>query len=377
MNSGTESERSIELWMGVAAVALLVYGCLLVLRPFISAALWAAILCFTTWPMFLRLEAVLGKRRSLCALIATLIFAAIIAAPAVILAATLASDISALIEASHKLIRQGPPHLPAWVANIPLVGGQLASHWNKLNENSSARIEALMKWLPTAERFVLGSGRAVGEGIFQIVLSLLIAFFLYRDGEAAAKRLHATINRIAGEKGDHLLEVASATVRGVLYGILGTKLLQGVMAAVGFAFAGVPGATFLGFVTFLMSAIPGGTALVAAPAAFWLYRQGATGWAIFMMVWGLLVGALASIVKPLLISRGGGGTPVFIVMLGVLGGAMAFGLIGLFLGPALLAVGYSVFAEWSSSTTGIVGSPDAAHVKQIAKPTVEASVSDM
>lgn len=95
------------------------------------------------------------------------------------------------------------------------------------------------------------------------------------------------------------------------------------------------------------------------------------------MVWGLLVGALASIVKPLLISRGGGGTPVFIVMLRVLGGAMAFGLIGLFLGPALLAVGYSVFAEWSSSTTGIVGSPDAAHVKQIAKPTVEASVSDM
>ena len=241
MNSGTESERNIELWMGVAAIALLVFSCLPILRPFISAGLWAAILCFTTWPMFLRLEAVLGGRRSLCALIATLIFAAIIAAPAVILAATLASDISALIGASHKLIRQDPPHLPAWVANIPLVGGQLASHWNKLSENSSARIEALMKWLPTAERFVLGSGRAVGEGIFQIVLSLLIAFFLYSDGEAAAKRLHATINRIAGENGDHLLEVASATVRGVLYGILGTKLLQGVMAAVGVRLRGSSG----------------------------------------------------------------------------------------------------------------------------------------
>jgi predicted PurR-regulated permease PerM len=100
-----------------------------------------------------------------------------------------------------------------------------------------------MKWLPMAERFVLGSGRAVGEGIFQIVLSLLIAFFLYHDGEFAAKRLHAAINRIAGENGDHLLEVARATVRAVLYGILGTNLLQGVMAAVGFAVAGVPGAS--------------------------------------------------------------------------------------------------------------------------------------
>jgi predicted PurR-regulated permease PerM len=117
MNSGTESDRNIALWVGVAAVALLVYGCLLILRPFISAALWAAILCFTTWPMFLRLEAMLGGRRSLCALIATLILAAIIAAPVVILAATLASDISALIEASHKLAHQGPPHLPVWVSN--------------------------------------------------------------------------------------------------------------------------------------------------------------------------------------------------------------------------------------------------------------------
>jgi predicted PurR-regulated permease PerM len=358
MNSGTESDRNIALWVGVAAVALLVYGCLLILRPFISAALWAAILCFTTWPMFVRLEAMLGGRRSLCALIATLILAAIIAAPVVILAATLASDISALIEASHKLAHQGPPHLPVWVSNIPWVGGQLASHWNKLSENSSARIEALMKWLPTAERFVLGSGRAVGGGIFQIVLSLLIAFFLYRDGEAVAMRLSATLDRIAGGNGKRLLELAGATVRSVLYGVLGTALLQGVMAALGFAVAGVPGASFLGFVTLLVSAIPGGPALVAAPAAFWLYRQGATGWAAFMLVWGLLVDALASIVQPLLIRRGGE-TPVFLVMLGVLGGAMAFGLIGLFLGPALLAVGYSVFAEWSSSIADIVRSSDA------------------
>ncbi|HUY19433.1 MAG TPA: AI-2E family transporter [Candidatus Binataceae bacterium] len=349
MSSGTASERSIELWLGVTALVLLAAGCLLILRPFISAALWAAILCFTTWPMFLRLDAALGGRRSLGAFIATLALAAIIATPVVILGETLASNISALTGAAQRLAHQGPPKSPGWVANIPLVGHQFANRWNELSESSSARIAAMVKWLPTVKEIVLGGGRAVGKGIFQIILSLLIAFFLYRDGETAADRLRATFDRIAGANGGHLLEVAGATVRSVLYGVLGTALLQGVIAAVGFAVAGVPGAPFLGFVTFLVSAIPAGPLLVAAPAAFWLYRQEAARWAVFILIWGLLVSGMDNVVKPLLISRGGGTTPVVVVMLGVLGGAMAFGLIGLFLGPALLAVGYSLFAAWSSS----------------------------
>jgi predicted PurR-regulated permease PerM len=350
MNGGTESERNIELWIGLAAVALLVAGCVLILRPFISAALWATILCFTTWPMFLRLDAAVGRRRSLSALVATLALAAIIAAPLVILGTTLAGNISALTSAAQRLVHQGPPKLPGWVANIPLFGSQLANHWNQLSESSAARIATLTKWLPAVKEFLLGSGRAVGNGIFQIILSLLIAFFLYRDGEAAARRLRATIDRIAGEKGELLLDLAGATVRSVLYGVVGTALLQGVLAALGFAIARVPGAPFLGFVTFFVSAVPAGPLVVAAPAAFWLYRQQATGWAVFILIWGLLVGGLDNVVKPLLISRGGGGTtPVVLVMLGVLGGAMAFGLIGLFLGPTLIAIGYSLFAAWSSS----------------------------
>jgi predicted PurR-regulated permease PerM len=351
MNGDTESARSIELWIGLAAVALLIAGCLLILRPFISAALWAAILCFTTWPIFLRLDAALGARRTLSAFIATLALAAIIAAPLAILGATLAGNISSLTSAAQRLVHQGPPKPPGWIANIPLVGGQFVNYWNELSESSTARIAELTKWLPAVKEFVLGSGRAVGNGIFQIILSLLIAFFLYRDGEAAARRLRATIDRIAGEAGEPLLELAGATVRSVLYGVLGTALLQGVLGAVGFAVAGVPGAPFLGFLTFLVSAIPAGPLVIAAPAAFWLYRQQATGWAVFILIWGLLVGGLDNVVKPVLISRGGGTTPVILVMLGVLGGAMAFGLIGLFLGPALLAVGYSLFAAWSSSTT--------------------------
>jgi predicted PurR-regulated permease PerM len=339
----------IELWIGGAAVVVLGLLCVLVLRPFISAALWSAILCFTTWPLFLSLENLLGGRRTLSALIATLFLAAVIVVPVAILGATLADNVTALIAAAQKLIHEGPPSPPDWVATIPFIGSRVADYWNSLNQSSSMRLEQLAKLLPAAKSIVLWGGSAVADGIVQITLSLLIAFFFYRDGHAAAEQLKAALHRIGGTDGDRLLELAGATIRAVVYGVLGTALLQGVVAAIGFAIAGVPGAVSLGFATFILSFVPGGPLIVAAPAAFWLYRQGSTAWAIFMVAWGVMVGTLDNIVKPVLISRGGGSTPMILVMLGVLGGALAFGLIGMFLGPTLVALGYSLFEQWAVS----------------------------
>ena len=341
----------VELWIGGTAVVVLGLLCLLVLRPFISAALWAVILCFTTWPLFLRLVDLVGGRRTLSALIATSLLAAVIVVPVAILGATLADNVSALISASQKLIQEGPPSPPDWVASVPQIGSHVADYWNYLNKSSSVRLQELARLLPAAKTIVLWGGRALAEGIFQIVLSLLIAFFFYRDGNAAANQLHAALHRIAGEKGDRLLDLAGATIRAVVYGILGTSLLQGVVASIGFAIAGVPGAASLGFVTFLLSLVPGGPPIVAAPAAFWLYRQGSTAWAVFIMAWGVMVGTLDNVVKPLLISRGGS-TPMILVMLGVLGGALSFGVIGMFLGPTLVALGYSLFEQWTMSAGG-------------------------
>jgi predicted PurR-regulated permease PerM len=143
-------------------------------------------------------------------------------------------------------------------------------------------------------------------------------------------------------------------MRAVVYGVLGTALLQGVLAGAGFMIAGAPGAALLGFFTFVVAVVPGGPLLVAAPAIFWLYHRGSAEWAIFIAVWMVIVGNFDSVVRPFLIARGGGDTPLVLVILGVLGGAMAFGLIGLFLGPTLLAVGYSMFDEWSSDSQKLV-----------------------
>ena len=342
------SRNQVEVWIGGAAVTLLGVLCLLVLRPFISAMLWALILCFTTWPIFLRLEEFLSGRRTLSAIIATIFLATIIALPISILGATLAENVSSLFSASQKLIREGPPSPPDWIASVPLIGDRVTAYWNYLDNSSSIRLQELARLVPAAKTIVLWAGAALAAGIFQIALSLLIAFFFYRDGQAAANRLHVALYRIAGEKGDRLLDLAGATTRAVVYGILGTALLQGIVAATGFVIAGVPGAASLGFLTFLLSLVPGGPLIVATPAAFWLYRETSIAWAVFIIAWGLMVGMLDNVVKPLLISRGGS-TPMILVMLGIFGGAIAFGVIGMFLGPTLVALGYNLLEQWSAT----------------------------
>jgi predicted PurR-regulated permease PerM len=195
--------------------------------------------------------------------------------------------------------------------------------------------------------WLLSQGVALGTGVLYLTLSVLLLFFLYRDGAALATRLQEVSGRIAGVRAQQLLDLTVSTVRGVVYGILGSLLAQGILAGMGFLVAGVPGAFLLGFLTLFLSLVPGGPALLWLPGSIWLYKQGATGWAIFLVLWGLLVvGTADNVIKPYLIGRGSD-LPFTLVLLGVLGGAFAFGVIGIFLGPTLLAVGYTVVRDWA------------------------------
>jgi predicted PurR-regulated permease PerM len=210
---------------------------------------------------------------------------------------------------------------------------------SKLVELGTQLINWARTWLPRA-------GLAIGRGMMEVILSVFLAFFLLRDGDRLAVRLTAGVRRIAGERGQHLVEVAGNTVRGVVYGILGTALVQGVMAGVGFLIAGVPGAMLLGMLTFFLSVVPVGPPLLWIPAALWQFSQGRTGWGIFLIIWGVGVSSVDNVVKPWLISQGSA-MPFILIFIGVLGGALAFGFIGVFLGPTLLAVVYRVVEEWS------------------------------
>jgi predicted PurR-regulated permease PerM len=195
---------------------------------------------------------------------------------------------------------------------------------------------------------LIAAGLAVGQGVTQVLLSAFLAFFLLRDAAVLSDRLSIVVDRLAGGRGKHLLKVAGDTVRGVIYGILGTAIAQALVAGLGFWIAGVPGAVLLSVVTFFFAVIPFGPPMVWLPAALWLFAQGRPGMGVFMLIYGTLcISSVDNFLRPYLISQGSK-MPFILIFCGVIGGALAFGLVGVFLGPTLLAVGFRLIEEWSS-----------------------------
>ncbi|HOC56966.1 MAG TPA: AI-2E family transporter [Verrucomicrobiota bacterium] len=338
----------LEQNLGWAALLALAVGCLIVLRPFVSALLWAVVLCFSSWPLYRRLLQVLGNRRTLAAGLMTLIMVLVLLMPFVIIGTTLGSSIKELTLATRDWIQGGPPDVPAWLEKVPIVGATAVEYWQSLAHDTARLWTQAQRFVEPVSAWLIRAGLALVGGLLELALSIFIAFFLFRNGVSAAQRLAAAIERIGGERGHYLLEVAGKTVRGVVYGILGTALAQAVLAGIGFTIAGVPGPALLALLTFFLSVVPVlGTALVWGPAAFWLFNQGSTGWAIFVVIWGLGVANIDNFIKPWLISQGSD-MPFILIFFGVLGGAIAFGFIGVFLGPTLLAVGFRLVEKWSA-----------------------------
>lgn len=338
----------LERNLGWIALLLLLIGCLLVLRPFASALLWAAVLCFSSWPLYRRLLKLLRGRRTLAALLMALGMILVMLLPFLVVGMALADNVKEFTFAARTWLDAGPPAPPDWLAKVPVVGQQAAERWQILATDSAKLLEVTKRFIEPVGTWLLIAGVAIGSGLLQLALSILIAFFLFRDGNAIAERLTTGIERIGGERGTHLLEVAGNTVRGVVYGILGTGLVQALMAGLGFLIAGVPGAALLTLLTFFLSVVPVGPPLVWLPAALWLFHQGSTGWGIFMLAWGAVVSSVDNVVKPWLISQGSD-LPFILIFFGVLGGALMFGFIGVFIGPTLLAVGYRLVEEWASA----------------------------
>lgn len=349
---GPEFHGRTETIVALAALVLLIVGCLLVLAPFLSAILWAGLLCFSTWGLFVRLRIAMGGRNSLAALAMTLMIAVIAVLPFVIVGESMADNVTAMIAAVRHTIESGPREPPPWLADLPIVGPHARDYMARLSNDPEARREIVHNLAGPARMLAVRLGSALGHGVLEISLSLLIGFFLYRDGDSIARRLDNVVTRIAGQRGLRLLDIASVTIGGVVYGIIGTSLMQGLLAGIGFWIAGVPGAFLLAFATFFLAFIPLGPALIWLPASVWLLKEASAGWAVFMFVWGLVVvGSMDHLLKPILISRTGR-APLILVMLGVFGGAIAFGLIGVFIGPTLLAVGYALLDEWGDRLAG-------------------------
>ncbi|HET6788946.1 MAG TPA: AI-2E family transporter [Aquabacterium sp.] len=335
--------------LAVVALVLLAAGCLLVLWPFMTSLVWAAILASTSWPVFTWLDRAVGSRRAWAASLMTLLVTVVLLGPVVAVALALADDAAALARAASQVIKDGLPAAPAWLANLPVIGPSLQTYWQQFVHDGQRLMTELGKWASPAQSLALSGGRIVGQGVLDMGFSVFLAFFFFLHGEALARRLRIGLEHLAGVRADYLLGIVKGTVSGVIYGVLGTALAQGVLAATGLAISGVPGAVLLGMATFFLSVVPVGPPLVWGGAAIWLFQQGQPGWAVFMAAWGFfLVSTVDNVIKPFIISRGAS-LPFAIVFLGVLGGVLAFGVIGAFLGPTCLAVGYRLINEWTAN----------------------------
>jgi predicted PurR-regulated permease PerM len=354
-----ESRSRVEQSLAWVALSLLLFGCVLVLGPFVSALLWGIVLSVSTWPAYCRLLKLSGNRRTLASALMMLGMIFVFLLPFIIVGLTLADNVSELSTALRRWVEAGPPDPPGWLGKIPVVGDKAVTFWESLASDTGEILEKSKEWLQPLSAWLLKGGLTFGRGLLELALSILIAFFLFRDGLSAAERLNTAVGRIAGARGQRLLLLAGKTIRGVVYGILGTALVQAILAGIGFFIAGVPGAALLALLTFFFSVIPVvGTGLVWIPVACWLFHQGTSGWGIFMIIWGLGVGNVDNFVKPWLISQGSE-MPFILIFFGVIGGALTFGFIGVFLGPTLLAVGYRLVGEWVAgpSSTLAPGAP--------------------
>ncbi|RJG09645.1 AI-2E family transporter [Pseudomonas cavernicola] len=317
-----------------------------VLAPFSSALFWAAVLAFASWPLMTLLTRWLGGRAALAAGLLTLGWMVLVAVPLVWLGFNLADHVRDALNLLKDLQVQGLPPPPEWMAGIPLVGERLVGLWRTIDQQGSAFFASLKPYMGQVGNWLLARSAQIGGGVLELALSLVLVFFFYRDGPRMAELVQSGLQRLIGERAEHYLELVAGTVQRVVNGVIGTAAAQAVLALIGFWIAGIPGALVLGILTFVFSLIPMGPPLVWIPATAWLVWQGDYGYAVFLGIWGMfIISGVDNVLKPYLISRGGN-LPLVVVLLGVFGGILAFGFMGLFLGPTLLAVAFSLLNDW-------------------------------
>ncbi|MFP5497167.1 MAG: AI-2E family transporter [Gammaproteobacteria bacterium] len=320
-----------------------------VMAPFWSALFWGAVLAFASWPVMRLLTRWLGGRESLAAGILTLVWMLLVALPLVWLGFNLADHVRDAVGLIKDIQVDGLPAAPTWLGSIPFVGERLVAMWDSIDQQGAALMVTLKPYLGQVGNWLLARSAQIGGGILELTLSLVFVFFFYRDGPRLAMFVHRLLERLIGDRAGYYIELVAGTVQRVVNGVIGTAAAQALLALIGFWITGVPGALVLGIVTFLLSLIPMGPPLIWIPATAWLAWKGDYTYAVFLGVWGtFIISGVDNVLKPYLISRGGN-LPLVIVLLGVFGGLIAFGFIGLFIGPTLLAVAYSLLTDWSAT----------------------------
>ncbi len=332
--------------LAVLCLAALIGACFWIVRPFLGATIWATMIVVATWPSMLSLQARLGNRRAAAVAVMTAGLLLVLVVPLMLVVAALlenAERLAAWVE-SLSSVRLPPP--PEVLGRVPFVGEQAVELWREVAEQGFGKLaERISPYAGILAQWLAGKVGGVGLVLLQFLLTVVIAAIMYASGEDAANGVLAFGRRLAGERGEAAIRLAGRAIRGVALGVVVTALVQSVLGGVGLAIAGVPFAALLTVVMFLLCIAQLGPLLVLAPAVVWVYWSGDSLWGTVLLAISVVAVTLDNVLRPVLIKKGAD-LPLLLVFAGVIGGLIAFGLIGIFVGPVVLAVTYTLLVSW-------------------------------
>jgi predicted PurR-regulated permease PerM len=332
--------------LGVLCIGGLILAAFWVLKPFIGAAIWAAMIVVATWPLLMRVQERLWNRRAAAVAVMSLALLVLFVLPVMLIVITLVQNATEISAAARQLSQLRMPTAPDWLAALPLVGERIRVFWETTVAAGTSELWPQVQ--PYATRvagWLLKQVGSVGLLLAQGLLIVAIAAVMYAQGEIAASGLVRFGRRLAGAHGEDTVVLVGQAIRGVALGVGVTAVVQSTLGGIGLAVAGVPYAGLLSGVMLVLCLAQVGPVLVMVPAVVWLFAAGDNGWGIFLAVVTLIVSTLDNFLRPMLI-RMGADLPLLLIFVGVIGGLLAFGLVGIFVGPVVLAVVYTLLKAW-------------------------------
>lgn len=346
MNPQPLSRDLARITLAVLVIGLMIVACLWILQPFLGASIWATMIVVATWPMMLGVQARLGGRRWAAVTVMTVVMLLVLVVPIVVAVSTIVDHADDLVAWSKAIVAAGIPSPPGWVEQVPFIGERVAKEWQQLAATPSADLVA--RATPYARQAVRWfAARAGGFGLMmlQFLLIVIITAILYSMGETAARGVRRFARRLADDRGESSVILAGQAIRAVALGVVVTAIVQSSFAGIGLVVAGVPYAAVLTAIAFILCIAQLGPLLVLAPAVGWLYWTGDPVWGTVLLVWTVIVSSMDNFLRPFLIKRGAD-LPLLLIFVGVIGGLIGFGVIGLFVGPTILAVTYRLLESW-------------------------------
>jgi len=334
------------LWIGV-----LIAATFWIMRPFLSSIIWAAMIVAATWPLMLKVEKWLWHKRGLAVTVMTLFMLFVFIVPFTLAIIAILDNADKITDWANALKTQTIPTLPGWITGIPFAGPKLAAFWQTVMSGPEGISARLAPYAGKIFNWFLSQAGSVGMILIQFLLTIIIAAAFYAKGETVSGWLVRFARRLGGggASGEEMAILAAHTVRGVALGVVGTALIQSCLGGMGVAVAGVPAAAILTAVMFMLCIAQLGPALVLIPSIVWLYYTGETTWGTVLLVWSIFVGTIDNFLRPFLIKMGAD-LPIFLIFAGVIGGLISFGIVGLFVGPVVLAITFRLLAEWIDKT---------------------------